>query len=177
MNAQDITNLLTAGLAIATVWLGLETRRMAVAAKASIDLESRPYLSFRGFLIKTGIFQDFSPQSKGAFRIGLRLFNPGKVLISYSVKNMDVSVNDIVATNPHFETTGGVIHPTEELIFFYPIITSLTPIKAPAVAEVKFSINYWATPNEIKNLNSSVRVLITSDNDHEWTYTDGPNYQ
>jgi len=176
MESQDITNWLTAGLAIATVWLGAETRRMAVAAKASIDLEGRPYLSFRGCFIKIGTLQDLSAQSTGAFRVGLRLFNPGKVLVTYKVESMQVSVNGTPMTNPHFETTGGVIHPSDEMIFFYPIIATETPLATPATAEVQYCISYWAIPAEMKTLTAKVQVLITSLTDHEWIFLEGPHY-
>jgi len=176
MEAQEITNWLTAALAVATVWLGAETRRMAVAAKASIDLESQPYLSFRGFLIKIGTFQDFSNQNTGAFRLGLRLLNPGKVLVTYEVSSMLVSVNGTTAPNPRFDTMGGVIHPSDEMLFFYPIIATAIPLKTPATAEAEFRINYWAIPTEKKSLTAKVRVLLTSETDHEWTYLEGPHY-
>jgi hypothetical protein len=176
MNAQDITNWLTAALAVATVWLGVETRRMAITAKASIELETRPYLSFRGFHIKIGTLQDISTQNRGGLRIGLRLFNPGKVLVTYKVESMIVSVNGAEAADPKFETMSGVIHPTEEILFFYPVIGTPSPLKAPATAEVKFRIAYWSIPAEKKTLTANVQVLLTSETDHEWTYIEGPDY-
>ncbi len=176
MNAQDITNWITAALAVATVWLGAETRKMAVTAKASIELESRPYLSFRGFFVKIGTLQDFSAQDKGALRIGLRLFNPGKVLVTYNVESMLVSINGSTIVNPTFDTTGGIIHPTEETFFFHPVIASSSPMKAPATIEIQYHIAYWTVPTDKKILTAKVRLLLTSETDHEWTYIEGPHY-
>lgn len=176
MNAQEITNLLTAALAVATVWLGAETRKMAVAAKASIELEARPYLSFRGFYVKIGTLQELSSQNTGALRIGLRLFNPGKVLVTYKVESMLVSINSTTTANPTFDTTGSVIHPAEETLFFYPVIGSLSPLKAPATLEILYRIAYWTVPADKKVLTAKVRLLLTSETDHEWIYLEGPHY-
>lgn len=176
MEAQDITNWLTAGLAVATVWLGAETRKMAVAAKASIELESRPYLAFRGLYVNIGTLQDVSTQKAGAFRIGLRLANPGKVLITYKVDSMLVSLAGNPAANPHFDTTSGVIHPADETTFFYPVIATTTSITAPSEAVVEYAVSYWAIETERKSMRAKVRLLITSATTHEWIYLDGPHY-
>ncbi len=176
MEAQDITNLLTAGLAVATVWLGAETRKMAVAAKASIGLESRPYLAFRGIYVKIGTLQDFSAKNAGAFHVGLRLANPGKVLITYEVESMSVTLMGNPSAKPHFDTTSGVIHPAEEITFFYPVIATTAPITAPSEIVVDYAVSYWAVATERKSTRAKVRLLLTSATDHEWTYLDGPHY-
>jgi hypothetical protein len=176
MEAQTITNLLTAGLGVATVWLAIETRRMAVAAKSSIDLESHPYLSLRGLFIKPGTIRDLTTSEAGALRIGLRLFNPGKTLVTYNVDSISVSLNGMSSDTPRFETTGGVIHPSEETIFFYPVIRSAVPIQAPSEGEIAFSITYWSVITEKKKLKGKIKYLITSATDHEWVYLEGPNY-
>lgn len=176
MEPQDITNWLTAGLAVATVWLGAETRKMAVAAKASIDLESRPYLAFRGFDVNIGALHDVSAKNAGAFRVGLRLANPGKVLITYEVESMLVSLPGIPSAIPHFDTFSGVIHPADETTFFYPVIATTTPITAPSEAVVDFVVCYWAVATERKSMRAKVKLLLTSATAHEWTYLDGPRY-
>jgi hypothetical protein len=176
MEAQDITNLLTVGLAVATVWLAAETRKMAVAARASIDLESRPYLAFRGFYVNIGALHDVSTQNAGAFRIGLRLANPGKVLVTYEVESMSVSLAGNPAPDPHFDTSSGVIHPGEETTFFYPVIATTTPVTAPSEAVVEYAIRYWAVPTERKSMRARVRLLLTSATTHEWIYLEGPHY-
>jgi hypothetical protein len=119
MGAQTITNWLTLILAISTVWLAVETRRMSVAAMRSIELETRPYLSFRGlYLSFAKITELTSPTDMPALRLGLRLFNPGKVLVDYQMEEFKVSFANSNPTNPTFETTGGAIHPSTETIFF-----------------------------------------------------------
>jgi hypothetical protein len=176
MNAQEWGNLIAAGVALATLWLGFETMRMSKAARASIDLATKPYLSLRGFFINIGMLHQTSIPNQHAFRIGLRLFSPSKVQIHYEVQSMLVTLNGLAATNPHFDTTKFVLHPDEEMLFFYPLIISGVPITTPAIADVEFRLNFWAVPEEMKSLDGKIRVDITSNATHEWHYLEGPNY-
>jgi len=90
-NMNTVLVLLNFFLAASTVCLAVSTWRMAAVSKASFDLESRPYFAFKRFIFKFLNYNstcDSAPITKGGVRIGLVFRNPGRVLISYQVKNI-----------------------------------------------------------------------------------------
>ena len=176
MDGQSIANWLTAGLGIATVWLAIATQRMATAAKASVDLAAHPYLSIRGLHVSLGSLRDLSATHAGATRLGIRLFNPGKVRITYQIENISASIGGHSVATPKFESTGGVIHPDEETTYFYPLIPSPSPIQAPTDGEMAVTVSYWSVPTEKKSVKAKLRVLVTSQSTHEWLFLEGPEY-
>lgn len=176
MTAQEIANLLTAGLGVATVWLAIETRRMATAAKAAIDLAAQPYLSLRGTYLNLGKLRDLSAANQGATRIGVHLYNPGKVLVRYDVVEMAASMAGNTESNPVFDNTKGVLHPDEQITYFYPLIKTPQQIQAPTEGEVSIRVQYWAVETAKKLVSGKYRILVTSQNTHEWVLIEGPNY-
>jgi hypothetical protein len=163
-------------MAAATVWLAVETRRMAVATKASIDLLGRPYLAFRGVYLNIGSLLNSPVGHAGAIRLGVRLYNPGKVLVYYHVPQMTASFGGHVAADLTFDSRGGVIHPEEEITYFYPLISSPLPLVAPAEGQVEFQVSFWSVPTERKTLRAKLRVTLTSATTHEWKFLEGPSY-
>jgi hypothetical protein len=79
MDAQTVANWLTFGFGIATVWMAFETRRMSTAAMSSIELETRPYLAFRGlYLSFTKLTNLTSSTESPALRLGCDYLTPAK---------------------------------------------------------------------------------------------------
>jgi len=176
MDAQTLTNVLTAGMAAATVWLAIETRKMAVATKATLDLSTRPYLAFHGIALTIGTLQNPGTHSTGAVRMGVRLRNPGKVLIYYHVPNISASFQGHGALALTFDSRGGVLHPEEEVTYFYPLIATPQPPTAPALGSIEFQISFWSAPTERKTLRAKLNVQLTSATSHEWNFIEGPSY-
>lgn len=176
MTAQEIANLLTAGLGVTTVWLAIETRRMASASRAAIDLAAQPYLSLRGTSLSLGKLQDLSAVNQGATRIGVRLCNPGKILIKYEVIEMTASIAGATEQNPVFYNTKGVLHPEEEIAHLFPIIKTPQQIKAPTEGEVSIKVQYWAVETRKKAVSAKYRIVVTSQSNHEWLLLEGPTY-
>lgn len=177
MTVQEIANLLTAGLGAATVWLAIETRRMATASKAAIDLAVQPYLSLRGTTLSLGKLQDLSALNQGATRIGVRLYNPGKVLIKYDVVEMTASIAGLTESNPIFYNTKGVLHPDEEIAHLYPLIKSSKQILAPTEGEVWIRVQFWSVEARKKSVTAKYQLNVTSQNNHEWLLLEGPTYE
>ena len=176
MDAQTLLNLLTAALAVATVWLAISTQRMAAAAKASVDLAAHPYLSIRGTYVSLGALRDLSAVHSGATRLGIRLFNPGKVRVTYQIDQIIASIGGHTVDTPKFETTSGVVHPDEETTYFFPVIPSPKPIQSPAEGEIAVTISFWSIPTEKQSLKAKLRVFVTSPTNHEWLFLEGPVY-
>jgi len=179
MDSQDVTNLLTLGLGAATVWLGFETRRVAIATKESVELQSLPYLALSGLEATVGTRINLvTGLEDRAVRLGLRLSNPGQVLINYEVESIEVVFADAVAQNPQFETRGGVIHPKAETIFYYPWIFAAVPLRPGLNGEVRFRINFWSSLLRVNHVASRLRYTLQGNDLSriEWLYLDGPSY-
>lgn len=176
MDAQSWAGLLTGAMALATVWLAVETRRMAAAAKASVDLAARPYLAFHGIFLNIGNLQNPGTHYTGAVRMGVRLKNPGKVLVYYHVPHITASFAGYGPLDSKFDSHGGVLHPEEEVVYFYPLIATPAPPKAPAEGEIEFQISFWSAPKERKTLRGKLKVVLTSASSHEWNFIEGPSY-
>ena len=179
MDTQTVANWLTFGFGIATVWMAVETRRMSVAAMRSIELETRPYLAFRGLYLSFAKLANLASSTETpALRLGLRLFNPGKVLVSYQVQSLAVSFAGNVPTTPTFETTGGVIHPNEETLFFYPWLPFAGQPNTLGAGEVAFTISFRSTENQQSRVKGKLTFTVKSPDgsDFEWVFIEGPVY-
>lgn len=178
MTPQDITNILTFILGIATVWLAIETRRMSKSAEAQIALQSQPFLAFRGFDVafieRTNLADGKSIVS---LRFGLKLANPGQVLVSYNVERLTSSIEAISLNKDLYSTTGGVIHPNEESLFVLIPIQINSSSLSPAT-NFDFEISFWSIPQQKKTLKARVRFELLTANPLSWqhVFLEGPSY-
>lgn len=179
VDAQTVTNLLTAAMAGATVWLAVETRRMAKAAQASIDLQARPYLAFRGFDLKLAHILD--PQTNTSvpgIRVALKLGNPGRVLITYHMNSITCSLTFQTGDMTKMATKGGVIFPEQETLFLLPFAPLQQTGNIAPFSDVKFDLSFWAADRQRQRLCAKVRleVLASQPLDWQWVFLEGPSY-
>ena len=179
MDAQILILLLTLGLAIATVWLAFETRRMATATRDLVELQGRPYLAFTGLQLALSPALNVSSDDQGtSARLALQLSNPGQVLVTYEVDDLEVTFEGVKIKNPTFDNRGGVIHPKDQALFFYPSITTPSALRPGVSGEVGFKIRFWSSPHRQHHLDARLRYQVTSiESGHlEWLYLEGPRY-
>lgn len=176
MDPQDVTNLLTLSLGAATVWLGFETRRVALATKESVELQGRPYLAIAGVEIVAGT--NIEAPDVPSVRFALCLSNPGQVLVTYEVESIDVDFEGARAINPEFETRGGVVHPKAETKFFYGAIPLALKPRAGQGGVAQFRVNYWSTVNHIEHVEARLRYYFSKADlsATEWIFKSGPTY-
>jgi hypothetical protein len=179
MTPQDVTNILTAVLGIATVWLAIETRRMSKAAEAQIALQSQPYLAFRGFdIIQINTPDLRNGSSIPSIRIGLRLGNPGQVLISYKIELLQSSIETLSLTSFPYSTDGGTVHPSEETLFLLPFIQPIKNVPVSSQIDFDLKISYWSVPQQKKELGAKLRLQLLSLDppNWQWVFAEGPVY-
>ena len=151
MTSEKINVLLaifTLILAGATVWLAIATWRMASVSKKSFDLESRPYFAFRDFHFRFYLEQpedENQKPTKGGVKIGLIFRNPGKVLISYQVESIHITFAGITIDNPTFISSGGVIYPNDQTVFWYGLIPNIDVSPLPKTGVVEYEVTYSAS--------------------------------
>jgi len=171
--------LLTLALAIATVWLALETRRMARATRDLVELQGRPYLALAGLQLTLAPALSLLTEDQGTMaRLALQLSNPGQVLVTYEVDDIEVTFEGVKIQKPAFDNRGGVVHPKEEALFFYPAITTPSPLRPGVKGEVRFKMRFWSTPHREHYLDARLRYQVTSIDPGriEWLFLEGPRY-
>lgn len=175
----DVVTLL---LAFATVWLAVETRRMARATKEMVSLAAEPYLSFASLDLERATLLGVNghPDRTG-YVIPIKLRNPGQVRITYDVTNADVTLNGIAYPPTAFDNHNGVIHPGEETLFRYPFFECQDLPKVGLSGTLECEIGYWSLPSARNSLHFKLRFNIASIDQHHrtvhWTYMSGPTYR
>ena len=178
-DAQDITNLLTLALAVGTVWLAIATHKMAVATQEAVAIQGQPFLAVDGLALALGQAANVTANSAaGVSRLALLMSNPGQVLVTYEVEQIDVTFNDAKVIDPTFFTRRGVIHPKAQVQFFYPTIQFAGQLQPGLSGEVEFKVAYWSTLHTVKHVSGRMKYVLQSVDPGrmEWLYLEGPNY-
>jgi hypothetical protein len=152
---------------------------MAVATRQSVELQSIPYLAFAGLEFTSAkVYALATATEHPAARIGVKLLNPGQVLIQYEVELLTVTFEGETVAEPQFDTRSGYIHPKAEAIFRYPLILAPNPPTAGQGGEVQFKINFWSSKVHISHLTARMRYTVqgTDLSRIEWQFLDGPAY-
>jgi len=151
MTPEKINVLLaifTLVLAGSTVWLAIATWRMASVSKKSFDLESRPYFAFKDFHFRFYLEQPEDANqkpTKGSVKIGLIFRNPGKVLIKYKVESIYITFSGVTLDDPTFKSSGGVIYPNDQTVFWYALIPNIDISSLPKTGMVEYEVTYSAS--------------------------------
>ena len=179
IDAQDVTNLLTLALAVATVWLAVATHIMAKATREAVALQAQPFLAVEGIVLELGQAANIATGSPtGMSRLALHLSNPGQVRIMYEVEAFNVTFNESAVQAPTFLTRRGVIHPKAQAHFYYPSIQFSGQLRPGLTGEVMFKIAYWATLHEVHHVSGRIQYTLQSVEPGRigWLYLEGPDY-
>jgi hypothetical protein len=167
-------------VAVATGWLAWVTFRVAMVSRDALVLQSQPFLAFRGVSLKLGHIRDLAATTPpSALRIGLVLWNPGKVAVEYRVDYLAATLNGNDLPLTELLSKGARIFPEQETTFFYPV----SPLKAPphpgSEGQIEAHIVFWATPTQRHSLKLKYHLIITSIHPNlnwEWVAIDEPKY-
>lgn len=144
------------GAAVATIatavtaWMAVETRRMAVAASAALELERAPILGFRDLRVEIGARQanegetGSPPQMEAvSVRVGVELYNAGRVPVRYRMRSIRLTFGGRTTDAATFLSRGGRILPAASIVFWHPSMTLDPPISAfPSTGRVQFEFEY-----------------------------------
>ncbi len=120
--------------AAVTAWMAFETRRMARAANTALELERMPILGLRDIRVevaskkveKSDLEED--EYALSWVRVGLELFNAGRVPVRYTVKNLAVSFANRVPESENYLSRRGQVLPGGSTVFWHSGITLDPPI-------------------------------------------------
>lgn len=180
MTAQEISNVATILVAVATAGLAWVTYLVAKASRDALLLQVQPQLAFRGISLNVGRLRDIGAQEwPSAIRVGLRLWNPGKVKVQYHVENISASFNGNGLVLEGFLSKGGAIFPDQELTFFCPVSPLPGQPYAGSEGIVDATIRYWSVEKQPHTLALKYKFIITSlqpNLNWEWVQMEDPKY-
>jgi len=137
-----ILAIATVILALVTAWMAVETRRMARAAKKTVELEQMPILGFRDLKLEAGKQAGQQP-TLASLRVGMEVFNAGRVPVKYKVKSFSVMFANQGTSSGQFLSRGSRVLPGSSTIFWHPALSLNPPVSTfPAVGQVRFEYEY-----------------------------------
>jgi hypothetical protein len=140
----------TAALAVATfvlagvtAWMARETRIAAKTATKALALEQMPILGFRNLSVEIGQPPDQPTQTITSLRVGMELFNAGRVPVKHTVKSFSVSCANQRVITGEFHSRGGRVLPGASTFYWHPVFLLEPPVTTlPVDGEVRFEYEY-----------------------------------
>jgi hypothetical protein len=131
MKSESILAIIGICIAVAavgvTAWMAVETRRMAGAAKKTFELEQMPILGLRDLRIEIGK-QAGQQAPLACIRVGMELFNAGRVPVKYKVKSSSVKFANQGTSFGQFLSHGGRVLPGASTFFWHPTLSLKPPV-------------------------------------------------
>jgi hypothetical protein len=124
--------------------MAFETRRTAAAATKALEFEQMPILGFRDLKVDVGRWQPGQVARIPSIRIGIELFNSGRVPVRYKVKSFSVTFVNQGVTSGEFLSRGGRVLPGASTAFWHPVLPLNPPVSTfPANGRIRFEYDYW----------------------------------
>jgi hypothetical protein len=136
--------------AAVTAWMAFETRRMAKAANKALELERMPILGLKDIKIDVSNKKAKSNDSEEEgeclltrVRVGLELFNAGRVPVRYKVNNLSVSFANRVPESENYLSRRGQVLPGGSTVFWHSGIPLDPPVeKFPNKGRITIDCEY-----------------------------------
>tara|TARA_R100000963_G_C4625275_1_gene91659 strand:+ start:339 stop:920 length:582 start_codon:yes stop_codon:yes gene_type:complete len=136
--------------AAVTAWMAIETRRMALTANKALELERMPILGLKDIQVEVSTKQEKGGDSDGVgvylltgVRVGLELFNAGRVPVRYTVNSLTVSFASRVPESEQYLSRRGQVLPGGSTIFWHSGIPLDPPIgKFPNKGRITIDCEY-----------------------------------
>lgn len=153
MNSVSIWNIfaviVSTVAAAVTAWMAIETRRMAKAANKALELERMPILGLKDIRVEVSTKNEKAGDSDEGehlltgVRVGLELFNAGRVPVRYTVNNLAVSFASRVTESENYLSRRGQVLPGGSTVFWHSGIPLDPPIeKFPSKGRITIDCEY-----------------------------------
>jgi hypothetical protein len=155
--------------AAVTAWMAFETRRMAKAANKALELERMPILGLKDLKVeistkkKKGDDAEEDEYVLTGVRVGLELFNAGRVPVRYTVNSLAVSFANRVPESEKYLSRSGQVLSGGSTIFWHCGIPLDPPIeKFPNKGRITIDCEYSDdSGEEPKPLKETVEFTIS----------------
>ncbi len=155
MELESIFSLI--GISVSTIatgvtaWMAVETRRMATVAAEALEIERAPLLGFHDFRIEVSLgignqvdATDPSQSNLVSIRVGIELFNAGRVPVRYKMRSFRVTFASRTTDSEKYGSRGGRILPGGSAIFWHPTIPLEPPVTTfPVTGRARFAFEYF----------------------------------
>lgn len=170
--------------AAVTAWMAVETRRMALAAKSALDLERQPVLGVRDLRVEFAVVSPNpnvaqpGPLPAQGVRVGVELFNAGRVPVRYRMKAMSVTFAGRATDAAQFLSKGGRILPGASTVFWHATVPLDPPVAVfPGSGRVVCAFDY-GEDGASASREISETIAYTADGTApgsriSWLYVDG----
>jgi len=157
--------------AAVTAWMAVETRRMAEAANKALELEKMPILGLKGIQVEVSsrnVESDDSKENKkyllDGVRVGLELFNAGRVTVRYKVNKLSVSFANRVPESENYLSRSGQVLPGGSTVFWHSGIPLDPPIdNFPNKGRISIDCEYSDDSGEdSKPLKETIEFTLSS---------------
>ena len=133
------------GLFIAQFIAFCTVRKQREALQQQIDgLLETPMIDFGGFTVKPLLHRD-NP-SLANIDVALQFDNISPARLRYEVESLSVEIVGKTASNPTFDNRGGIILPTRQGTFLYPMISDVDISNSPLLGSIEYTIKYVTIP-------------------------------
>lgn len=190
MDLTPIVTLVSAGTAIiaagVTAWMAVETRRMATAARLTIEHDRSPILGVRDIRVEIvagggngTATSSPAPSAVCAIRIGVELFNAGRVPVKYAMRSMLVTFVSRTMDSARFLSRGGRILPGSSTIFWHPSVPLDPPVATvPATGRVRCDFEYGSeSVTETQSIVATMEYVVggaAPGSPVSWLFVDEP---
>lgn len=139
-------NALTFLLAVGTFWMAFATHKMARHSKATLDLESKPYLVLKEMRFNAFVEKDSADATlQTRAHVGLTFINSGRAELEYRLDEFSVTVGSLTNPAPTFHVTAGTVAPQESTTFWFDEIVIQGELTFPVLGMVQFGLTYSPT--------------------------------
>jgi len=135
--------------AAVTAWMAIETRRMAMAANKALELERMPILGLKDIQVEISTKTEKDGDSDEGehlltgVRVGLELFNAGRVPVRYTVNSLTVSFANRVPELENYLSRRRKVLPGGSTVFWHSGIPLDPPIdKFPNKGRITIDSEY-----------------------------------
>jgi len=140
LRPEFILAIATVVLGGVTAWMAWETRSTAKTATKALALEQMPILGFRDLKTQT---TSGMPTTLESIRVGIELFNAGRVPVKFKVKSISVTLANQLTSTGEFASSGGRVLPGASTIFWYPTLILKPALTTfPANGNARFDYEY-----------------------------------
>jgi hypothetical protein len=141
--------------AAVTAWMAFETRRMAKAANKALELERMPILGLKDIKVEVSNKSTENRECEESeyvltgIRVGLELFNAGRIPVRYQVKALSVSFANRVPESENYLSRRGQVLPGSSTVFWHSGIPLDPPVQQfPNRGRISIDCEYSDESNE-----------------------------
>lgn len=140
-----VSSLATAGSAVITGVMAVQTQRMVAAARETLELDRAPILGTGDLVTRLDWKGTASGPELSAFQLGVVLRNAGRVPVAYVVRKFRISGDHGLSEDGRVLSRSGTVLPGDTSQYYSArqvLAAPLTAANSPLTARIHFEVQY-----------------------------------